>query len=314
MKKDAEKSFDILKQALAQTATFILHDYSKPFVQTVDCKEGFMTSVLLQTHGNKLRPIAHYSKRHDPVAQALMAATASADVVLYHPIELLVPHAVDILLLQSKMSLLSLARHLSYTAILLPQPQIHIKQCTVLNPATLFPVNTDGESHNCLEQAEQLQLPRPDLTDTPHPFGLQWFVDGSCLKTPAGKNQKGYSIVSVALTRACILAKGEDHNDTDSQYAFYTFFYFAKQWDRRGMVTSTGKPITHSVLLRDLLQAVLLPAQIAVCKFAAHTSNTDNVSNGNRLADVTAKAAAQDDYSSFDIYVSALDENNTPID
>ena len=71
------------------------------------------------------------------------------------------------------------------------------------------------------------------------------------------------------------------------------------------MVISAGKPITHSALLRDLLQAVLLPAQIAVYKCEDHTSNTDNVSNGNRLADVTAKAAAVVDYGSSDIYASA---------
>ena len=105
--KDGEKSFDILKQTLVQTTTLVLPDYSKPFVQTVDCKEGFMTSVLLQTHGNNLRPIAYYSKRPDPVVQALMpcvqavcaaamAVTVSADVVLYHPTELLVPRAVEV--------------------------------------------------------------------------------------------------------------------------------------------------------------------------------------------------------------------------
>ena len=49
-------------------------------------------------------------------------------------------------------------------------------------------------------------------------------------------------------------------------------------------------------------------------KCAAHTSNIDNVSNGNRLADFTAKAAAQGDYGSSDIYASASDENNTPND
>ena len=47
------------------------------------------------------------------------------------------------------------------------------------------------------------------------------------------------------------------------------------------MVTSIGKPITHSTLLRDLLQAVLLPALNAVCKCAAHISNTANLSIGN---------------------------------
>ena len=119
----------------------------------------------------------------------------------------------------------------------------------------------------------------------------------------------------MALTRACILAKGEKITVyTDSQYACSTLFYFAKQWDRIGMVTSTGKLITRSALLRDLSQAVLLLAQMAVCKFAADTRNTDNVSTGNRLAENTAKANAQGDYGSSDIYVSTSDENNTPID
>ena len=88
-------------------------------------------------------------------------------------------------------------------------------------------------------------------------------------------------------------------------------FDFGNQWDRRVIVTSTSKPITHSVLLQDLLQAVLLQAQIGVCKYAPHNSN---VSTGNRLADITTKAAAQGDYGSSDIYASASDENNTPID
>ena len=154
--------------------------------------------------------------------------------------------------------------------------------------SNILPVNTDGEPGNYLE-AEQLQLPRPDLTDTPYNSGLRWCVDCSCSKTPAGKNQTGYAIVSLPdeviearrlppdfsaqAERACILAKGKKITVyTDSRYAFSTLFYFAKHWDRRGIVTSTGKPITHSAILRDLLQAVLLPVQIAMCKCPAHTS------------------------------------------
>ena len=55
------------------------------------------------------------------VCAAAMAVTTSANVVLYNLTELFVLHAVDVLLLQSKMSFLSPARHLSYTAILLSQ-------------------------------------------------------------------------------------------------------------------------------------------------------------------------------------------------
>lgn len=32
---------------------------------------------------------------------------------------------------------------------------------------------------------------------------------------------------------------------TDSQYAFATVHTFAQYWKNRGMITSTGKPVTH---------------------------------------------------------------------
>nr|XP_049612462.1 uncharacterized protein LOC125989971 [Syngnathus scovelli] len=322
----ADDAFVVLKQALIETTTLILPDYNKTFVQTADCRNGFMTSVLLQSHGSKLRPIAFYSKKLDPVALSLpdcvqavcaaaLAVRQSADVVLFHKMELLVPHAVDVLLLQSKMNFLSPARHLSYTAILLSQPHIVIKRCTILNPATLIPLPGDGTPHNCLDATEQLQLPRGDLSDTPLDKGEKWFVDGSCSKDPKRNNQSGYAIVKlpnqiveaeklpytrsaqaaelIALTRACQLAEDKEVTVyTDSQYAFSTLFYFAKQWERRGMTTSTGKPVTHASLLKDLLQAILLPAKLAVCKCAAHTTGRDEVSNGNRLADKIAKEAA----------------------
>ncbi|XP_013888178.1 uncharacterized protein K02A2.6, partial [Austrofundulus limnaeus] len=67
------------------------------------------------------------------------------------------------------------------------------------------------------------------------------------------------------------------------------------------MTTSTGKPVTHATLLKDLLQKITLPSRLAVCKCAAHTGGSDFVSKGNHLADLTAKAAAagQHSYSHF---------------
>lgn len=61
---------------------------------------------------------------------------------------------------------------------------------------------------------------------------------------------------------------------------------------QRHFLTSTGKPIQYHQLIADLLQAILLPFVVAVCKCAAHTSATDDVSRGNAPADAAAKAAA----------------------
>lgn len=204
----AEKQFSELKAELMASTVLSLPDYSKPFTQTVDCRDGFMPSVLLQTHEGKMKPIGFFSKRLDPVARALppcvqavcaatIAVEATAEIVLYHPMTLLVPHAVDLLLLLTRMTFLSPARHLSCTALLLSQPHITIKRCTVLNPATLLPNENERETHNCVEQTEQLQLPRADLTDVPLDKGDMWYVDGSCYKSERGKTMTGYAVVQL---------------------------------------------------------------------------------------------------------------------
>ena len=41
----AEDAFCKLKQTLAGSGTLALPNYTKPFFQTVDCREGFMTSI-----------------------------------------------------------------------------------------------------------------------------------------------------------------------------------------------------------------------------------------------------------------------------
>lgn len=321
----AESSFVQLKQALQTKQALPLPDYSKPFIQMVDCKNGFMTSVLLQTFGTHQRALGYYSKRLDSVTQAMpncvqavcaaaLAVTATAELVLFHPLTLKVPHAVSVLLLQTKMTFLSPARHLSCIAVLLSQPHITMERCNTLNPATLMPTPDEGTPHDCIQASEQLLKPRPDLQDEPLLEGDVVFVDGSSSKDETGKTRTGYAVVTptttvkagklpshysaqaaelVALTEACKAYQNRAVTIyTDSQYAFSTVHLFAAQWARRGFTTSTGKPVKHAQLLQLLLDAVKLPSAIAICKCAAHQTDNSTVTKGNNLADKAAKLAS----------------------
>lgn len=148
---------------------------------------------------------------------------------------------------------------------------------------------------------------------------LIFYVDGSASKDlTTGVNRVGYSVVSdsetvasgplpphysaqaaelVALTKACKQAKGKSVTiHTDSRYAFGVVHDFGTLWKHRNFLKSDGKPVLNHTLIADLLTAILTPAEIAICKCAAHTSRTDKVSRGNARADSAAKAAAQKPY------------------
>ncbi|XP_026021689.1 uncharacterized protein LOC113021308 [Astatotilapia calliptera] len=240
--------------------------------------------------------------------------TMFREIVLFHPLTLLVPHEVDVLLLQTKMTFLSPARYLFLMSLLLSQPHITIKRCTTLNPSTLLPTKEEGTPHEYREHVETECKPRDDIKDVPLGEGKVWFVDGLSFKTAEGQAKTGFAVVDsekaicagqlacfisaqaaeiATLTKACKAAEKQNVTIyTDSQYAFATLHFFAAQWARRGMTTSTGKPVEHAKLLQNLLDAVLMPSRIAVCKCAAHTPGKDPVTLGNALADKIAKETA----------------------
>ncbi len=75
-------------------------------------------------------------------------------------------------------------------------------------------------------------------------------------------------------------------------YSFSVMHDFGALWKHRKLLKSDGRPIMNAPLVAALLEAILLPDKIAICKCATHTTNKDFVSTGNARADAAAKDAA----------------------
>lgn len=88
-----------------------------------------------------------------------------------------------------------------FTSIrLLEGPEISIKPCTTLHPATFLPDPNPKASplpHSCLEINDQAYNARPDLRDTalPNP-DVEWFTVGSS-SIQADPRVSGHAIVSL---------------------------------------------------------------------------------------------------------------------
>ncbi len=162
----------------------------------------------------------------------------------------------------------------------------------------------------------QVCTPRPDLLDTPlENCDNVLFVDGSASKDPqTGLNKVGFAVTTefevvksgklpsnysaqaaelVALTEACNLMADKCVTIyTDSRYAFGVTHDFGALWKHRNFLKSDGHPILNAALVAKLLEAILLPDKVAICKCAAHTNDKSFISTGNARADAAAKAAA----------------------
>ncbi|XP_075888301.1 uncharacterized protein LOC142892193 isoform X2 [Nelusetta ayraudi] len=162
-------------------------------------------------------------------------------------------------------------------------PNVTVKRCNTFNPASLMPLPTDGEPHNCIAELETICSPRPDLTDEPFANAdFVFYTDGSAFRDDKGTNRVGYAVVTdsevvcsdslpchlsaqgaelVALTEACKFVEGKSVTIyTDSRCAFGVVHDFGALWKCRNFLKSDGKPVLN---------------------------------HGNARADATAKAAAR---------------------
>ncbi|KAK4810609.1 hypothetical protein QYF61_007346 [Mycteria americana] len=176
-----------------------------------------------------------------------------------------------------------------------------------VNPA-MFLSSEMGESlhHDCLQTIEQVYSSRQDLKDKPLPNpDLELLTDGSSFVRD-GKPMAGYAVVTttqvmkaealpvntsaqkaelVALGQALRIAKGKWVNIwTDSKYAFGM---------EGGLLSAQGSPIKYKEEILQLLQDSQQPKEVAVMHCKAHQFGQTVVNVGNRLADKTAREAAE---------------------
>ncbi|KAL6464273.1 hypothetical protein MHYP_G00265900 [Metynnis hypsauchen] len=130
---EADAALVEMEKTLQTTPTLGIPTPEKPFIQTVDERNGCMLSVLLQKHGGRLRPVAYFSCKLDTVAAAL-------------PLCLRAVAAVE------------------HTAT---ATNITVKRCTALNLVSLLPTEDEGELHDCVALTNQLCSTREDLKEDP---------------------------------------------------------------------------------------------------------------------------------------------------
>ncbi|KAJ1177910.1 hypothetical protein NDU88_003162 [Pleurodeles waltl] len=332
LKGDEMDAFVELKECMCRAPALGMPDYTKPFTLFCHERDACSLSVLTQAHGGVNRPVAYFSATLDPVAAALpgclravaavgISLTQSEGIVMGHPVTVMVPHSVEILLTRSRTQHMTGARLTRYETIILGSPNVQLKRCTTLNPATLLPgenaeiENAEDVEHDCLQVTEFCTKPRPDIKDTKLDENDQiLFVDGSCLRDGMGILKAGYAVCTVtgvleagwlqgvysaqvaelvALTRACQLsALMKVTIYTDSQYGFGIVHDFGQLWSQRGFLTSSGSPVKNGERIRELLHAIQVPAEVAVVKCSAHTKGQDYVSLGNAYADQVARFCA----------------------
>ncbi|KAJ1173672.1 hypothetical protein NDU88_005498 [Pleurodeles waltl] len=217
LKRDEMDAFIELKECMCRAPALGMPDYTKPFTLFCHERDACSLSVLTQAHGGVNRPVAYFSATLDPVAAALpgclravaavgISLNQSEGIVMGHPLTVMVPHSVEILLTRSRTQYMTGARLTRYETIILGSPNVQLKRCTTLNPAALFPSenveieNAEDIEHDCLQVTEFCTKPRPDIKDTRlEENDKVIFVDDSCLRDAVEILKAGYAVEATTL-------------------------------------------------------------------------------------------------------------------
>lgn len=256
------------------------------------------------------------------VASAAMMVQKSQIIVLAHPLTLHTTHVISVILNNITTQHMTSQRRSNYENILTATQNLTISTAAHTNPAIHLQVllhgkenEIDEEPHDCLQLIEGATSIRSDLRQTPLPDAdLTLFCDGSAMRPNDSTILAGYAVVNdqldcieafrlpvksaqaaelIALTRACIIAEGQRVNIySDSTYAYKTAADYSLIWQSRRFLTSAGKEIQNANLVKSLLEAIMLPAEIAIMKCQAHKRDDSPETRGNNFADKCAKEAA----------------------
>ncbi|XP_045679078.1 LOW QUALITY PROTEIN: uncharacterized protein K02A2.6-like [Phyllostomus hastatus] len=319
------QAFQSLKEALVSAPALALPDPAKPFQLFVAEKGGIALGVLSQELGPWKRPVAYLSKKLDRVASGwptclrALAATSvlvkeAGKLTLGQDIRVIGEHYIEQVLKTPPDRWLSNARLTHYQAQLLNPPSVQFLKTTALNPATLLPEPDSTITHNCKQVLDTVTGSRPDLKDQPYSkVDLTLFTDGSSFierglkragaavttvdevlwqrALPAGTSAQRAELIGLA--QALRIAEGKTANIyTDSRYAFATAHVHGAIYKERGLLTAGGKDIKNKDEILALLEAIWLPAKVAIIHCKGHQKGDSPAERGNRLADSAAKQAA----------------------
>nr|XP_015797242.2 uncharacterized protein LOC107373618 [Nothobranchius furzeri] len=320
----AEDSFIRLKQQLSTASDLAVPNYSLPFYLDVSGTDTHMNGVLFQKKGGERQVLTYTSvmldnteKRHPPCTQYAAGLAKiiqkTAHIVMSHPLKILTNHSVVAYITSQAFTMTSLRqRRLSK---ILESPHIAYTH-EGINMAEQM---NAGEPHLCAQIVEEGEKIRPDLQAEPIEHAdKNWFTDGCCHRDDKNELKAAWAVVELgetgwttvktnqlqgqqsaqraelrAVIEALKLAAGLKVNIySDSAYTVGAVHVELKQWLRAGFLTTNNKPIKHEAEMRELAEALLLPAQVAVIKCKGHSQGNDLVSEGNRQADKVAKQTA----------------------
>lgn len=118
--------------------------------------------------------MAHFSKQLDHVASGLpgcLRGVSGTPLLVDETNKLTFGQCLEVLTSQQVQGLLEVKRNngclLKYQSLLLETPDVTLKICQNLNPATYLSESTSTLDHYCIQAMEQVHSTEPDLKDWP---------------------------------------------------------------------------------------------------------------------------------------------------